>query len=420
MLYDLVISGRIVDIDGTYNSSLGIKDGLIRKITKAEINGNKEINLTDSCLVFPGFIDCHVHLRQDASGKWNYKEDFATGSRAALHGGVTTVADMPNTPEPATDKNIVLNKIDLTKKGLIDILCYGGVCSGNLEKLKSMREFIPAFKIFTTESVGDLFFGDWENTEEAIKIISLLGKPIIFHCEDHDIIEQAKVGLEGRDYPNVHCDMRPPISEVHAVEKVLALCKKYRARCHIAHVSTKDVLRLIDEYSEIKVSCEAAPHHLFFSSKDMKDNFLKMNPPLRPEKDRLALLAAMKRGKIDMLASDHAPHTIEDKAAGAAGVPELDTYGNFVLWLLVKNNFKPELIARMTSYNPAKFLDLGDRGRISEGLLANLTILNTRGATKIINEDMQTKCKWSPFNGVTMPGKLMYTVCRGNVYSKTF
>lgn len=410
-MHDLVISGRIADVvDSVYNGSIGITGATIQKISEKPLDGKKIISLEDPCIIFPGFVDAHVHMREDASGKWNYKEDFLTGSRAALHGGVTAVADMPNTPEPAITRERILEKKRLAEKALIDVLFYGGVG----DEIEEIANLIPAYKIYTEGTTG-AFAVEWRQVESAVKRIAAVNKPIIFHCGDNEINKKAELKLKGMSYASMHCDLRPRESEIAGIEKSLGICARHSARPHITHVSTREGIELVKRYrKEIPVTCDVTPHHLFFTRDDMENNFLKMNPPLRTRIDCKALLDALKNGDINFLASDHAPHTIEDKKAGAAGVPHLDTYGNFILWLLAKG-FSEKRIAEIASYNAARFLGLSKHGRVAEGFAASLTVLDTSGETEIRNSNMQTKCGWTPFDGMKFPGRVLHTVCNGRL-----
>ena len=373
-MMDLAITGRIVTTDGINESTICIKDGRIVKIGEER----QSIHLSDSSLIFPGFIDAHVHLREDPSQQWSYKEDFLTASRAAVHGGVTTVADMPNNPLPAISKESIKEKIELSKKAIINILFYGGVVSENLQQLKEFSDLVCGYKIYAAETTGKLILKE-EDMEDAIRVIAETGKSIVFHCEVNDL------------------------------EKILGLGKKYNAKTHIAHVSKKSEIEIIKQYKDkMQLTCETCPHYLFFT----RDNFKqKVKPEIGNQGDRSALLEALKNGTIDILATDHAPHTIEDKVKGASGFPGLDTYGNFVAWLL--NELKPEQIVRLTSKNPAKLLGINNRG-IEEGAIANLTILDMQKTT-IKKEDLQTKCRWSPFEGYEFPGQAVYTIYHGKL-----
>lgn len=417
-MYDLVISGKAVDpIDGVYDADIGISKGKIKKISSKGFKGKEIIQLTDSQVVFPGFIDPHVHLREPG---WEHKEDFLTGSRAALHGGVTTVGDMPNLPEPIINKERLLKKISLAQKSLIDILHLGGVNKHNINETKEIANFIPAFKIYTAESTGELTLNSWQQIEEATKIISRLKKPITFHCEDQEIINKAKRALIGKDYPWKHCDEQPPESETTAINNVLSFCKRHDTKANIAHISSRESLKLIEENKfDINLTCEVTPHHLYFTKYDMKKlgNLIRINCPLREEKDRKALIRGIKKGAVDMLATDHAPHTLAEKNSNnpPSGMPGLDTYGNFALWLMLEHRIKPQRIAEITSHNAAKYLGLRDRAKIQEGFLANLVILDKKGKTKITKEGLETKCRWSPFDGMKFPGKIVCTIFRGKL-----
>lgn len=379
MNFDLVLSGNIVDQNRTYDANIGIKNGVISRITQSPIEG-KKIALSDSSFIFPGFIDMHVHLRQDASGRWNYKEDFLTGSQAAAHGGVTTVADMPNNPVPATTPEAIMEKINLTKKAIVDILFYGGV-SGNPAKLKAMSTLVCGYKIYAGETTGTLAIG-LDEIEKAIRIISETGKPVVFHAG-----EQLK--------------------------EILSMCENYDITVHIAHVSTKKEIAVIEKYrKKMQLTCEATPHHLYFSEGHMEKlgNLSKVKPPLSSESDRNAVFDAMKKGVIDVLATDHAPHTIEDKKKGASGFPHLDTYGMFVSWLIEKK-FPLQRIAQITSFKPAGILGLNNR-IIKEGMPANLAVIDMQPCSI---EKLYTKCNWSPFSNLEFPGKVMYTIYQGRI-----
>ncbi len=378
MNYDMVITGKIVDTK-TYNASICIEDNKIVSITREGVSGKKEIKTP--AYIFPGFIDAHVHLREDGSQQWTYKEDFITGSRAAIHGGVITVADMPNTPEPAGNREAVLKKIELAKKSQIPVLFYGAVLSSNMDKLKEMADVVCGYKIYAAETTGSLLLDDLDQIEKAVEILAETGKPIVFHCGNN-------------------------------LEKILKICKKYNAKTHIAHVSDKEEIEIIKKYKgSMQLTCETTPHNLYFSEKDTKKNkLLQVKPPIGTEENRSELMAALKTGIIDMLSTDHAPHTLEDKKQGAAGLPELDTYSNIVSWLLTE--LRPEQIVKLTSENPAKHLGISTG--IKEGLPANLTILDMQRTT-VEKKDLKTKCGWSPYEGHEFPGKAIYTVYQGKI-----
>lgn len=408
--YNMVLEGNIVTVAGVDYASIGITDGIITAVSDKGLRGKKTITLGKSSLIFPGFIDPHVHLREPG---WEYKEDFLSGSRAALHSGVTTVGDMPNLPVPVTSRAVLARKQKLAKRALVDVLHYGA--AGSEADIRALAPHVPAFKIYTAQSTGDLMTA---SPEAATRLIASYKKPVIFHCEDQNVIEKATAALAAQKYAWKHCDERPPEAEIAAVGQVIELCKKYEAAGHIAHISTAKAVTMVNEAG---MSCEVTPHHLFFRKEDMQVQgaLLKMNPPLRSEAERRALLRAVKKGRISMLATDHAPHTLQEKLVQVpSGVPGLDTYGNFVLWLMREHSVKPELLAVMTSHHAARFLGLADRGVIKKGCKADLAILDRKGRTTIENKKLYTKCGWSPFNGMAFPGRILYTIRDGRAVTE--
>jgi dihydroorotase len=419
MLHDLIIEGRIVNPEAIHDAQIAIDNGYITAIRKQGLKGERKIE-AQRCLIFPGFIDLHAHLREDSSHKWDYKEDFKSGTAAALHGGITTVIDMPNTPLPGISTDRLIKKKALARtKGLIDILFCGGVTDSNINTIVEMQKEVIAYKIFLAETTGGLYIHD-EVLPKAIKAVEATSKPLVIHCEDQQVIEKMREGLKVKS----HSELRPEEAELSAVKKVLAAASgdtkiKIKIKIDIAHVSVYRTLDLIGK----KFHCEVTPHHLFFSKRDVQENaLLKVNPPLRSEENRLRLLDAFKCGKIDFLVTDHAPHTKEEKARdffdAPAGVPNLDTYGNFVAWLIVRCDVHPMLIARVCAYNPAVFLGLHDRGSIKVGKKANLTILDIQKRVKIRSEHQYTKCGWSPFEGYEFPGAVRSTIFNGMVVSE--
>jgi len=423
MRHELVVEGLIANPERIFEAQLGIDDGLISEMKRQGIRGERTLDAR-GCLIFPGFIDLHVHLREDSSHQWDYKEDFRTGTTAALHGGVTTVVDMPNTPVPGITADRIRAKKALARaQGLIDILFYGGVANSNVTALGDLQSEVAAFKLFLT-TMGELQL-DETTLPDALRAVESTSRPATIHCEDPRIIAERAAGLksawrERTRQPELYSRLRPEDAELSAVRSVLAAATAVpRLHINIAHVSVHETVELIKQHPT--VHGEITPHHLFFSKDDAaaKQAFLKMNPPLRTEENRQRLIAALKAGEIDFLATDHAPHTREEKsqefADAPAGVPQLDTYGNFVAWLMTHCELHPTLIARICASNPAHFLGLVDRGRIDVGKRAHLTILDLQKRTRIRSDQLYTKCGWSPFEGYEFPGTVKHTIYNGLV-----
>ncbi len=376
-MFEIVLKGNWIDpVRGESEGFIGIKNGLIGKISEEKLEGRKEIVLGEKEIIFPGFIDPHVHLREPG---WEEKEDFLTGTQAAIKGGVTTVLDMPNNRIPTVSWERVVEKIRLSKRGLIDVFFLGGVWDKT--GVEGMEDLVKGYKAYMSKTTGHLLL-DREGFEKCGEVLGRIGKPVVFHVSE---------------------------PEKEGVKEAEALGKKYGFPVHIAHLTSKEGLKQIR-----KATCEVAPHHLLFTKKDSEKNtFLTMRPPLGEEKDKKALLEGLKEGKIIMLATDHAPHLPKEKETGASGLPGLEVFGNVVSWLLEQGIEKKHL-AKITSYNAAKKFSLEKRARIKEGYYADLVVLDTE-AKEVIKKPFKSKCGWSPYEGMEFPGRVKYAVFRGKL-----
>ncbi len=416
MEYDLVVEGKVVLPESVEEVQVGVDGGLIAEVRKQGLKGARTIR-AGSCLVFPGFIDGHVHLREPG---WEYKEDFSTGTAAAAHGGVTTVVDMPNNPKPATTVEALEEKRRLAStKKLVDVRFHGGVLKETLGELKEISGLVVGYKLYLAKSTGGLLF-PVSQLGGAFADVAATGLPVSLHCEDQAIIESRERMFEGEDRADLHCDLRPPEAEVSSVESVIsALRRAPGVRANVCHASTATSLWLIGQARKegMSIVCEAALHHLFFSRKAMKSNgLLKTNPPLRREEDRVALIEGLRGGDVNFLVTDHAPHTVQEKAdEGLSGVPGLDDYGHMVSWLMKSQRFETRTIARVCSSNPASFYGLRDRGEISVGKRADITVLDLKSPEKVSAETVMTKCGWSPYEGTEFPGKVKWTIVDGEI-----
>ena len=412
---DLVVEGEAVLPGGVEHAEIGIRDGVIAEIRKAGSKGRR-IDAS-GCLVFPGFIDAHVHLREPG---WERKEDFVTGSLAAARGGVTTVLDMPNTPEPATTVQALRRKKELASKATIEVLPYAGVTASNLGSLGALGELAVGFMFYLAKTTGSLVYPD-ERLREALEAVSKTGKPAAIHCEDQASIEarEGSVGKGAVDFRG-HGLVRDVDTEVRSVKKALAAASETGAMVDICHVSAR---RTLDEVAAARVKggvvCEATLHHLFFTadSAESKGELLRVNPPLRSEADRSSLVEGLRNGVVDFLVTDHAPHLIEEKRSDPhpSGVPGLDNYGNMVAWLLNENGFGPRRIASVASGNQSRFFGLNDRGQIAVGKRGDLAVLDARLKEVVKAEALMTKCGWSPYEGEEFSGRVRWTIRGGDV-----
>lgn len=384
-------------------------NGLISKVTAP--TGSADILLTDE-LIFPGFVDLHVHARECADHSQDYKEDFTTAGEAAINGGLVAFAEMPNNPMPPIDDQSYEVKNIFSKKSAVEVVLYAGIGS----KTRPLSALVP-YKVFMGPSIGELFFTSNEELEKVIAQYE--GQNVSFHCEDPEILEESKNA-------ETHILRRPPEAEIKAIDFALMLIKKYNLTGKICHCSTlSGIEKIIKAKQEgLKVTVEVTPTHLYFDSSMVvgeKVKFLQMNPPVRQSaENRLGLIKHLKLGNIDYLATDHAPHTKEEKEKGTSGIPHLDTYSAFVSWLIKEHGFTYEDIARVCSRNPGTFVNdfsSSKYGEIKEGYAGSLTVLSMKPTT-ITREKLKTKCAWSPFEGIELPGDVKMTIIKGKVYEK--
>ncbi len=391
--------------------------GLISKIESANFVNEADYIYGDECLIFSSFGDIHVHAREDQSQKHIYKEDFNSASKAAINGGVTHLGDMPNNPIPPIDDATYINKLRLSVNRKTPYLLYAGV--GPSTKPLSFK--VP-YKAFMGPSIGELYFKDEAELENSIKRYS--HQYVSFHCEDPEVLESNKTKV-------THFEKRPVSAEIVATKTALSLTKKYQLKAKLCHYSSGEGLDqiILAKKEGISVTCEVTPQHLYYSSERILSDFSKdeviyfqMNPPIRFKEDREKLLWALKNGHIDYLATDHAPHSKEEKEKGISGMPGLDTYSLFITWLLLIEKVDPKIIAKVSSYNPGQFFNeflpslkkldsyyerfgLGF-GVLEVGYSGSFTVLNLARKKVFKNEDMCSKAHWSCFHGVEFPGSL--------------
>lgn len=394
----LVVEGPLVCPES------GVKHGqvLIDGGVFTEVHGPRrkpDLFFDDNHLIFPGFVDVHVHLREGQE----YKEDYLTGAAAAAQGGVTSCLDMPNNPISPVDAETMARKLSKLPDSPINIGMYAAIGPG------TQGFDFPHYKLFMAHSTGPLFFESLKDIAPTLE--HYRGSQVTYHCEDPEMLQ----ALEGQ---GSHEEQRPPEAEAAAVKVAIELAERFDLKTNIAHLSSRQGLELLLEHPHI--TREVTPHHLFFDlenrSKFERGELLKMNPPLRDSQTREALMAAFKGGQIHFLATDHAPHTLEEKLGPnpPSGVPHLDTYGAFVAWLHLEHDISAAHLARHCCALPGAFM--GPKlGRIEVGYRGDLAILNLKESWTVKAEDLKTKCAWSPFEGFTFPGRVVRTIAAGQV-----
>ncbi len=407
----VIKGGQIVTQKQVFKGNILIEDGKIKQVGKNFSEKKAQVFNASGLTILPGLIDIHVHLRDPGA---TYKEDFYTGTSAALAGGVTTIIDMPNNSPSVDSKKSLREKIAVARaKSVCDYQFYIGATPTNQEGAVGVASKVVGMKLYMGSSTGDLLVADEEPLLKHFQRFPR-EKPIMLHCEDEELIK-----LFLRVPGTSHNEHRPPITAAAALAKALEFARFTNRRIHICHLSTEREIELICQAKKtgINVTCEVTPHHLFLSKEDQRrlKNFVKMNPPLRSKKDKQALWNNL--DFIDVVATDHAPHTLDEKTKiyqkAPSGVPGIET----LLPLLLKaiSNKKLTLIelARLTSFNPAKIAGLKNKGEIKIGNDADLTLVDLNKTFTIRNKDLRTKCGWTPFDGWKVRGKIVATFLRG-------
>jgi dihydroorotase len=396
--------------------SIGIHEGKIISLKKIAPKREESINLRES-VILPGLIDTHVHFRDPGL---TYKEDFRTGTMAAAAGGFTTVIDMPNTRPPTDTAKAFKDKLKIADhKSLVDYGLHGGV--GKLKDVKNLFKLKPAsFKLYM-----DLL--DNTEIEEIFREIKNLKddghEPLIsLHCEDKETVTSSTLKLKskGRDKPELYARARPAHAETIAVSYALKLAEKYKLKIHICHVSTNESLELIEEAkkSDVKVTSEVTPHHLLLNSSYLVKcgNFAKTNPPLRDQKDKMEIGCL---NDVDIIGTDHAPHTIFEKEQNVwkalPGIPNLDTTLPLLLTQIKQRNMTFTDLKRLLSETPARIFNIKNKGFIKEGMDADFVVVDMREEGVINPDKFKSKAKYSPFKGFKVKGMPVMTMVGGNV-----
>ncbi len=416
----LLKNGNVVDYASNTNEVLDI---LINndKITKIAKNIDVKVDKVIDCtgyIVVPGFIDIHCHLREPGGEE---KETIETGSKSAVAGGFTTICPMPNT-NPTPDSAIVLEKILKRAKevNLCNILPFSSVTKG--EKGKELVNFKEQLE------AGAVAFSDdgmpVENAaiiRDAMIEVNKLGTFISEHCEEKSLSSGAINAGKIADRLNVKGVL--PEAEEIMVARDIVIAETNKLHAHICHISTKTSVDMIRSAKArgVNVTCETCPHYYSFTEKEVLESGVnaKMNPPLRQEKDRLAIIEGIKDGTIDCIITDHAPHTEEDKLKGLANAPNGIIGFETALAATVTNLVEPGYISyidmvKVMSYNPSKLLGI-DRGILEEGKIADITIFDPNREYIFKKEKIISKSKNTPWINKKLKGQVRYTIVSGKI-----
>ena len=417
----LIKNGHIIDpannIDGVMD--ILIEDGKISKVGK--ISTKKDIKSVDAKdkLVLPGLVDMHTHLREPGRED---EETIETGSKAAAKGGFTTICCMPNT-EPAMDNQGVIELVvsQNRKLDIVNVYPIGAItCGRKGESLAELASIADAGAIAFSDD-GDSVKSS-QIMRRALEYSKMLDRIIISHCEDKDLTSNGVVN-EGYISMLLGLSGIPYTAETTIVARDIELAKMAEAKIHIAHVSSRHSVELIEKAKKdgVKVSCETCPHYFTLTEDAVKDfnTNAKMNPPLRTEEDKNAIIEALKNGVIDVVATDHAPHTDNEKEVefdyAPFGIIGLETALSLAIMELIDKkvlNWK-ELVQRM-SLTPSKILGL-DSGTLSVGKEADIIIIDPKKKWKVTKENLLSKSKNTPFLEKELKGTVEHTIRKGRI-----
>lgn len=423
----LIKNATIVNEGQRMQKDVLIKDKKIYKIADSIIVENiKKGDLiidADGLLLIPGIIDDQVHFRDPGL---TYKGDIYSESRAAAAGGVTSFMDMPNTLPPTTNENLLKEKLKIAaENSLINYSFFIGATNENIEEIKNIdKQNVAGVKMFLGSSTGNLLVNDPEVIEEILSVSPVI---VAAHCEDDNIIKKNLEEYKAKYGENIPIKYHPAIRSEEACYKssssAVKIAKETGGKLHILHLSTEKETGLLttSSLSSKKITSEVCVHHLWFNESDYErlGTKIKWNPAIKKESDRLALIQALRDGKIDIVATDHAPHTLEEKnnpyTSAPSGGPLIQHSLPAMIELSLKGYFSIEDIVKWMSHNPADLYQIELRGYIREGYYADLVLFDPEEKTQVTKENILYKCKWSPFEGTEFNSKIMTTFVNGQI-----
>ena len=420
--FDLVVTGgRVIDPETKMDkmADIFIRDGAIKKVEKAKGKIRaREIIDAKGKIVVPGLIDMHTHLREPGRED---EETIYTASCAAVAGGFTSICCMPNTQPPIDNQETVEFVYQKAKEAKCKIYCVGCITKGQKgEELTEIYDLVQAGVVAISDDGFPV--SNSQVLRNALEYSRMFDLPVISHCEDLNLSANG-VMHEGFISTTLGMCGIPSIAEEIIVVRDIQLAEFTKARIHIAHVSTEGSVDLIRQAKKkgIKVTCEATPHHFTLTDEIIKtfDTTAKVNPPLRTRKDVEAIKRGLKDGTIDCIATDHAPHSIEEKEVefdfAPPGMVGLETALGLVITELINKKILSwtQAIAKMT-FNPARILNLKG-GRIKKNSLADITIIDPKASWIVDPSKFQSKSKNSPFGGRKLQGKVFCTIVDGKV-----
>ena len=399
----LIKNARSVLPGGTHSVSVLIDGEKIAAIDVAEHTSADNVVDASGLVLMPGVVDDQVHFRDPGL---THKEDLSTASRACAKGGVTTFLEMPNTKPNAVNQQRIDEKLALAaEKSLVNYGFYVGATPHNLDELVACQR-TPGIKIFIGSSTGDLLVDDQEDLEQIFANTTL---PICAHCEDESTVRRNAETYAHSTNVADHSRIRDHEAAIIATRRAIDLAFRHNHRFHVLHVSTGAETELLEDHRNL-ITAEVCPHHLFFNTDDYErlQTLIQVNPSIKTVDDNQQLWSALVSGKIQAIATDHAPHTFEEKQQpfpqSPSGLPSVENVLALMLNQVNQNRCTLDQLAHWMCDAPARIWDIVDKGRIAVGYDADLVLVDMERSAEIRNERQVSKCGWSPWHGTQLTG----------------
>ncbi|MGE0230562.1 MAG: dihydroorotase [Flavobacteriaceae bacterium] len=407
--------GTVVNHNGTIRADIGVRAGRFAALGDlARADAGERIDCTGLHLL-PGFIDTQVHFREPGL---EHKEDLETGSRAAVMGGVTAVFEMPNTSPQTVTASALEDKLARAEGRMhCDFAFFVGGTHDNARDLPELERLpgVPGVKVFIGSSTGDLLVEDDGGIEA---ILSRISRRAAFHCEDEYRLRE-RAALRGANDPSTHPVWRDEEAALLATTRLVDIARRLGKRVHVLHVSSAEEMVFLAGAKDV-ASVEVTPNHLTMAAEEAYPRLgskAQMNPPVRGERHRDALWRAVFDGTADILGSDHAPHTLEEKAkpypSSPSGMTGVQTLCPIMLDHVAAGRLSLERLVDMTSAGPARLFNIACKGRIANGYDADLTIVDLKQSRAITNDWIASRSRWTPFDGKRVNGWPVGTIVRG-------
>lgn len=417
--FDLIIrNGQCVLPSGIEKTDIGVKAGRIARIgVLSNQSATREID-AHNLFVLPGVIDTQVHFREPGL---EHKENFDSGSRAAVLGGVVGFFDMPNTTPATTTRELLHDKVKRAENhSWCDFGFYIGATQQNISQLAELEKEkgCCGIKVFMGSSTGDLLINDDQTLEDILKS----GKSrIAFHAEDESRLQERKPLIPKEASAEWHPNWRDEETAFIATQKIVLMAEKYGRKIHILHVSSKAEIEFLADHKKC-TTVECLPQYLFFSAPEVYRSLgtlAQMNPPIRSQEHQLALWKAIENNTIDIIATDHAPHTLEEKAKpyphSPSGMPGVQTLVPVMLNFVNQKKVSLEKVSHLLSTAPAKHFGIQGFGSIENGNYASLTLVDLNKEQEVLESGLASRCGWSPFTGHRLKGWPVGTIIRGQI-----